>query len=52
VRGEFGPLLRVLAELPVEDMVYGPPDLESVFIHYYDGNEEPASVSTPEEVAV
>jgi ABC-2 type transport system ATP-binding protein len=52
VRGEFGPLLRVLAELPVEDMVYGPPDLESVFIHYYDGNEESASVSTPEEVAV
>ncbi|HET7038097.1 MAG TPA: ABC transporter ATP-binding protein [Thermomicrobiaceae bacterium] len=35
VRGAPGPLLRLLSELPVEDLTYGPPDLESVFLHYY-----------------
>ncbi|HET9015291.1 MAG TPA: ABC transporter ATP-binding protein [Thermomicrobiaceae bacterium] len=41
VRGPLGPLLAVLATLPVEDLTYGPPDLESVFLHYY-GVAEPA----------
>jgi ABC-2 type transport system ATP-binding protein len=35
VRGEPGPLLRLLAELPVADFTFGPPDLEDVFLHYY-----------------
>jgi ABC-2 type transport system ATP-binding protein len=42
VRGDIAPLLRLLGTLPVEDLVYGPPDLESVFLHYY-GADEPAS---------
>ncbi len=35
VRGNVGPLLKVLAGLPVDDLVFGPPDLESVFLAYY-----------------
>lgn len=45
VRGALGPLLRTLSELPVEDLTFAPPDLESIFLHYYsdDGErEEPA----------
>lgn len=38
------PVLEALATLPVEDLIYGRPDLESIFIHYYDepltGEEE------------
>ena len=37
------PVLRELAKLPVDDMTYGPPDLESVFITYYDGSDRSAS---------
>lgn len=35
VRGEPGPLLRLLVELPVADFTFAPPDLEGVFMHYY-----------------
>ena len=35
VRGDPKPLLRLLADLPVADFTYGPPDLESIFLHYY-----------------
>ncbi len=35
----LGPVLKALAGLPVEDLIYGVADLESVFIHYYN---EPA----------
>jgi ABC-2 type transport system ATP-binding protein len=35
VRGDLPPLLATLATLPVSDMVYGPPELESVFLHFY-----------------
>jgi ABC-2 type transport system ATP-binding protein len=35
---EFPPLLRLLAELPVRDLVIEPPSLEDVFLQYY---EEP-----------
>jgi ABC-2 type transport system ATP-binding protein len=35
VRGDPKPLLRLLANLPVVDFTYGPPDLESIFLHYY-----------------
>jgi ABC-2 type transport system ATP-binding protein len=35
VRGTLGPLLRLLGELPVDDLTFGPPDLESVFLQYY-----------------
>jgi ABC-2 type transport system ATP-binding protein len=58
VRGALGPLLRALAEAPVEDLTFAPPDLESIFLHYYGRDEaaderaeqaEPAA--TPAEVA-
>ncbi len=35
VRGNPKPLLCLLADLPVVDFTYGPPDLESIFLHYY-----------------
>jgi ABC-2 type transport system ATP-binding protein len=34
-RGDLRPLLALLSELPVEDLTVSPPDLESVFLHYY-----------------
>ena len=42
VRGKLGPLLTTLGELPVDDLTFGPPDLESVFLHYYEGTDESA----------
>jgi hypothetical protein len=36
---EFPPLLRLLAGLPVRDVVIEPPPLEDVFLQYY---EDPA----------
>lgn len=42
VRGALGPLLCLLGELPIDDLVFGPPDLESVFLQYY---EPPSSAS-------
>ena len=51
VRGPLGPLLAALAALPVEDLTYGPPDLESVFLHYYGVSEpQPATPAAPLEV--
>ena len=49
VRGKLGPLLRTLGEMPVDDLTFAPPDLESVFLHYYSGDEEPAA--QPQEVS-
>ncbi len=43
VRGTLGPLLHVLADLPVEDLVVAPPDLESIFLHYYDTKQGDAA---------
>jgi ABC-2 type transport system ATP-binding protein len=43
VRGDIQPLLRLLGELPVEDIIYGPPDLEDVFLHFY-GPAEAAEI--------
>lgn len=40
VRGRLGPLLRALGEMPVDDLTFGPPDLEDIFLHYYSGEEE------------
>jgi ABC-2 type transport system ATP-binding protein len=48
VRGKLGPLLKTLGEMPVDDLTFGPPDLEDVFLHYYSGTEE--SVEPPMEV--
>jgi ABC-2 type transport system ATP-binding protein len=42
VRGTLGPLLRLLGELPVDDLIFSPSDLESVFLQYY--SSEPLSV--------
>ena len=47
VRGALGPLLRALGELPVDDLTFAPPDLESIFLHYY-SNESAAATSTME----
>jgi ABC-2 type transport system ATP-binding protein len=35
IRGDLPPLLRLLADMPIEDLVFGPPELESIFLHYY-----------------
>ncbi|MDQ3923461.1 MAG: ABC transporter ATP-binding protein [Actinomycetota bacterium] len=43
VRGKLGPLLRTLSEMPVDDLTFGPPDLEDVFLHYYSGDGEPTT---------
>ncbi len=44
VHGDLRPLLSTLATLPVDDLVFGPPDLESVFLHYYDSTASPDEV--------
>jgi ABC-2 type transport system ATP-binding protein len=36
VSGNPRALLELLGTLPIDDLVYGPPDLESVFLRYYD----------------
>ncbi len=43
LRGSLAPLLRVLADLPVEDLIVAPPDLETIFLHYY---AQPAGPAT------
>jgi ABC-2 type transport system ATP-binding protein len=35
VRGPLQPLLRAVSQLPLADLIYGPPDLEDVFMDYY-----------------
>ena len=55
VRGALGPLLRTLGELPVDDLTFAPPDLESIFLHYYEagGADEPvAAPPAPAQVEV
>ena len=47
LKGEPGPLLERLSRLPVLDLTYPPADLESVFLHYYEG----AAPETSEPVA-
>jgi ABC-2 type transport system ATP-binding protein len=47
VRGKLGPLLRTLGDLPVDDLSFAPPDLESVFLHYY-GAKEPSELAMEE----
>lgn len=42
VRGEVRPLLATLAALPVQDLIYGPPDLEGVFLTYYSEQAAPS----------
>lgn len=49
VAGPLPPLLAQLAQLPVEDLIYGPPDLESVFLRYY--AEEEAMLAEHERAA-
>ncbi|MCM8746057.1 ABC transporter ATP-binding protein [Thermomicrobium sp. CFH 73360] len=41
VQNELPALLRRLADLPVSDMIYAPPDLESVFLTYYQAETIP-----------
>jgi ABC-2 type transport system ATP-binding protein len=35
IRADIRAVLSVLSILPVSDLVFGPPELESVFMHYY-----------------
>lgn len=44
VRGPLAPLLGALSRMPVADLTYGPPDLESLFMQFYTGG-----VPQPEE---
>ncbi len=39
VQGDVNPLLRLLATLPVEDLVYEPAHLEDAFLEFYSGEE-------------
>ena len=47
VRGALGPLLRTLGELPVDDLTFAPPDLESIFLHYYEASDPDEPVAVP-----
>lgn len=49
IRGEVLPVIKVLATLPVKDLVYGPPDLESVFMHYYEHPQQADSEAALEK---
>jgi ABC-2 type transport system ATP-binding protein len=40
VRGQLHPLLAELTDLPVDDLVYAPADLESIFLHYYTAGKQ------------
>ncbi len=51
VRGALGPLLRTLGELPVDDLTFAPPDLESIFLHYYEAGGAEESVAAPPALA-
>jgi ABC-2 type transport system ATP-binding protein len=48
VRGKLGPLLRTLGEMPVEDLTFAPPDLESIFLHYYGAEVDTAAATLTE----
>lgn len=37
--GTLAPLLRVLSELPVDDLTIAPQDLEQTFMHYYNSSD-------------
>lgn len=37
--GALAPLLRVLSDLPVDDLTIAPQDLERVFMHYYNSGD-------------
>jgi ABC-type multidrug transport system ATPase subunit len=43
VRGDINPLIRTLARYDVEDFTFSEPNLEDVFLHYYQGAAEEAS---------
>jgi ABC-2 type transport system ATP-binding protein len=43
------PVLQELAKLPVDDLIFGPPDLESVFIGFYDAEIPDAVLHVEEE---
>jgi ABC-2 type transport system ATP-binding protein len=47
VRGPLAPLLAALSRMPVADLTYGPPDLESLFMRYYTGDVPEREESKP-----
>jgi ABC-2 type transport system ATP-binding protein len=48
VSGPIKPLLPLLNAAPVADITIGPPDLESVCLHYYEPSETRETVGVPE----
>ena len=52
VSGNPRELLRLLGTLPIDDLIYGPPDLESVFLRYYDREPAEAAEADTETVEV
>lgn len=47
VRGKLGPLLLALGEMEVDDLSFAPPDLESVFLHYYEADGPAKTTADP-----
>ncbi len=43
VRGDINPVIRTLARYDVEDLTFSEPNLEDVFLHYYQGTTEDTS---------
>ena len=43
VRGDINPVIRTLARYDVEDVTFSEPNLEDVFLHYYQGAAQEAS---------
>jgi hypothetical protein len=43
VRGDINPVIRTLARYDVEDLTFSEPNLEDVFLHYYQGTIEDAT---------
>lgn len=52
VSGNPRELLRLLGTLPIDDLIYGPPDLESVFLRYYDREPAEAAAADAETMEV
>ena len=48
VLGEVNPLLRTIAGLDVRDIAITTPDIEDIFLRFYDGHAEPEAHDPPE----
>jgi ABC-2 type transport system ATP-binding protein len=48
ILGEVNPLLRTIAGLDVRDIAITTPDIEDIFLRFYDGHAEPEAHDSPE----